>query len=128
MKPKHNRAGILFSGGPAPSANAVISSTALNFLDNNVPVIGIMRGYEFLQDFNKNYPKMRKDVHYGTITRDITKARNRGGIFLRTSRANPGRDIKTMEDLKNPEQSARLKNILDAFEHLEIGALISIGG
>jgi 6-phosphofructokinase 1 len=128
MKPKHNRVGILFSGGPAPSANAVISSTALNFLDNNIPVIGIMRGYEFLQDFNKNYPKLRKEVHYGTITREITKARNRGGIFLRTSRANPGKDIRTMEDLNNPEKSSRLKNIIDAFEHLEIGALISIGG
>ena len=128
MKPKYNRVGVLFSGGPAPSANAVISSVALNFLDNNVPVIGIMRGYEFLQDFNKNYPKLRKDVHYGTITYDITKARNRGGIFLRTSRANPGKDIKTMEDLNNPEKNARLKNILDAFEYLEIGALVSIGG
>ena len=33
-----------------------------------------------------------------------------------------------MEDLNNPEKNARLRNILDAFEHLEIGALISIGG
>jgi len=128
MKPKYNKVGILFSGGPAPSANAVISSTAVNFLDNNVPVIGIMRGYEFLQDFNKNYPKLRKDLHYGTITHEITKARNRSGIFLRTSRANPGKDIRTMEDLNNPEKNHRLKNILDAFEYLEIGALVSIGG
>ncbi|MBN1495297.1 MAG: 6-phosphofructokinase [Spirochaetes bacterium] len=128
MKPKYNKVGILFSGGPAPSANAVISSTAVNFLDNNVPVIGIMRGYEFLQDFNKNYPKLRKDLHYGTITHEITKARNRSGIFLRTSRANPGKDIRTMEDLNNPEKNNRLRNILDAFEHLEIGALVSIGG
>ncbi|OHD66370.1 MAG: hypothetical protein A2176_07775 [Spirochaetes bacterium RBG_13_51_14] len=128
MKPKHNRVGVLFSGGPAPSANAVISSVSLNFLDNNVPVTGIMRGYEFIQDFNKNYPKLRKDLHYGNITYEITKARNRSGIFLRTSRANPGKDIKTMEDLNNPEKNARLRNILDAFDYLEIGALVSIGG
>lgn len=128
MNPKYNRVGVLFSGGPAPSANAVISSVALNFLDNNVAVTGIMRGYEFLQDFNKSYPKLRKDVHYGTITYDITKARNRGGIFLRTSRANPGKEIRTMEDLNNPEKNGRLKNIIDAFEYLEIGALVSIGG
>jgi ATP-dependent phosphofructokinase / diphosphate-dependent phosphofructokinase len=128
MKPKFNRVGVLFSGGPAPSANAVISSVALNFLDNNIPVTGIMRGYEFIQDFNKHYPKLRKDVHYGAITYEITKARNRGGIFLRTSRANPGKEVKTMEDLNNPEKNARLRNILDAFDHLEIGALISIGG
>jgi 6-phosphofructokinase len=128
MKPKFNKVGILFSGGPAPSANAVISSVALNFLDDDVPVVGIIRGYEFIQDFNKNYPKLRKDLHYANITHDVTKARNRSGIFLRTSRANPGREIKTMEDLNNPEKNSRLRNILDAFEYLEIGSLISIGG
>ncbi|MCU0846669.1 MAG: 6-phosphofructokinase [Spirochaetes bacterium] len=128
IKPKHKNVGILFSGGPAPSANAVISSVALNLIDKNIPVIGIMRGYEFIQDFNKNYPKLRKDVHYGIITQEITKARNRSGVFLRTSRANPGKDIKTMEDLNDPIKNARLKNILDAFESLQIGALISVGG
>jgi len=128
VKPKHKKVGILFSGGPAPSANAVISSVALNFMNDNIPVIGIMRGYEFLQDFNKNYPKLRKDVHYGDITGEITKARNRSGIFLRTSRANPGKDIKTMEDLNDSEKNTRLRNIIDALEYLEVGALISIGG
>jgi len=125
---KHKKVGILFSGGPAPSANAVISSVAETFIRDNVPVIGIMRGYEFLQDFNKNYPKLRKDVHYGNITENITKIRNRTGIFLRTSRANPGKDIKTMDDLNDPVKNARLRNIIDALEYLEIGALISIGG
>ena len=128
VKPKFNKVGILFSGGPAPSANAVISSVALNFLDNDIPVLGIMRGYEFIQDFNKNNPKIRKEIHYTNITYDVTKARNRSGIFLRTSRANPGRDIKTREDLLKPEKNARLRNILDALDYLEIGALISIGG
>jgi len=126
--PKHKKVGILFSGGPAPSANAVISSVAETFIRDNIPVIGIMRGYEFIQDFNKNYPKLRKDVHYGNITEDITKIRNRTGIFLRTSRANPGKDIKTMEDLNDPVKNARLRNIIDALDYLEIGALISIGG
>lgn len=127
-KLKHKKVGILFSGGPAPSANAVISSVGLNFLERNVPVIGIMRGYEFLQDFNKNYPKLRKGVHYGDMTYEITKARNRSGIFLRTSRANPGKGIKTMEDLNDPEKNTRLKHIVDALDYMEIGALISIGG
>ncbi len=124
----NKKVGILFSGGPAPSANAVISSVAETFIRANIPVIGIMRGYEFLQDFNKNYPKLRKDVHYGSITENITKIRNRTGIFLRTSRANPGKEIKTMDDLNDPVKNARLRNIVDALEYLEIGALISIGG
>ena len=127
-KPKFNNVGILFSGGPAPSANAVISSVSLSFLDNNIPVIGIMRGYEYLMEFNKSNPKLKKDVHYGNITYEITKARNRSGVLLKTSRANPGKEIKTVEDLKNPDKNYLLRNILDAFEYLQIGALISIGG
>ncbi|MBN1531890.1 MAG: 6-phosphofructokinase [Spirochaetes bacterium] len=128
IKPKHKNVGVLFSGGPAPSSNAVISAVALNFLDNHVPVIGIIRGYEFIQDFNKSNPKLRKGLHYDVITHEVTKARNRSGIFLRTSRANPGREVKRMEDLDNLEKNMRLKNILDAFDYLQIGALISIGG
>ncbi|MFC1670320.1 6-phosphofructokinase [Spirochaetota bacterium] len=128
VKPKHKKVGILFSGGPAPSANAVISSTAIRFLDSNIHCVGIMRGFEYLQDFNKDYPKLRKDLHYGDITYDITRARNRSGIVLRTSRANPGKGIKSMKDLKDPKKNGRLMNILDALNYLEIGALITIGG
>lgn len=127
-KQTKKRVGILFSGGPAPSANAVISSVALNLLDNNISVVGLFRGYEFLQDFNKDFPKLRKEVHYTEIDYNITRVRNNPGIYLRTSRANPGKLIKTMDDLNNPEKNARLRNIIDAFEHLNIGTLVSIGG
>jgi 6-phosphofructokinase 1 len=128
MKPKHRKVGILFSGGPAPSANTVISATSVNFLDNNIPVVGIFRGYEFIQDFNQHYPKLRKGVHYEEITYNITQVRNERGIYLRTSRANPGKNIKTLEDIKNPELNAQLRNIIEAFDYLNIGALVSIGG
>lgn len=126
--PKGSRVGILFSGGPAPSANTVISSTALNFLDHNIPVIGFYRGYEFIQDFNISNPRLRKGTHYEEITYEITRFRNDRGIYLKTSRANPGKDIKSIEDLKNPEKNQRLRNIIQACEYLDIGALISIGG
>ncbi len=39
------RVGILFSGGPAPAANAVISAAATSFLDAGREVIGIFQGY-----------------------------------------------------------------------------------
>ncbi len=127
-KPKYNKVGILFSGGPAPSANTVISATALNFLDNNLPVIGVFRGYEFIQDFNPGNPRLRKGVHYEELNYNITQVRNERGIYLRTSRANPGKDIKTIDDIRDPEKNIRLRNIIDAFEYLGIGALVSIGG
>ena len=130
MDQQNKKVGILFSGGPAPSANTVISSTALNFLDSHVPVIGIFKGYEYIQDFNINSPDMqlRKDMHYTDITYDISQVRNDRGIYLKTSRANPGKNIEKLEDLKDKEKNKKLQNILDAFEHLRIGALISIGG
>lgn len=127
-KVKHKKVGILFSGGPAPSANTVISSTALNFLDHGIPVIGFYRGYEFMQDFNINYPKLKKGTHYTEINYDITQVRNERGIFLRTSRANPGKGINTMDELMDQGKNARLRNIMDACEYLNIGALVSIGG
>lgn len=70
MKPKNKKVGILFSGGPAPSANTVISSTSLNFLENHIPVIGIYKGYEYIQNFDINSPELqlRKEIHY---TRDF---------------------------------------------------------
>jgi 6-phosphofructokinase len=130
MDQKNKKVGILFSGGPAPSANTVISSTALNFLDSHVPVIGIFKGYEYIQDFNINSPELqlRKDTHFTEISYDISQVRNDRGIYLKTSRANPGKNIEKLEDLKDKEKNKKLQNIIDAFEHLRIGALISIGG
>ena len=42
------RVAILFAGGPAPAANAVISTAANSFLRNDIEVIGIMNGYSHL--------------------------------------------------------------------------------
>ncbi len=127
-KPERKKVGLLFSGGPAPSANTVISSTALNFLDSGIPVVGIFRGYDYIQDFHSSDPKLKKGVHYEELDYEITQVRNERGIYLRTSRANPGQAIKNSDDIKDPVKSERLRNILDAFEYLEIGALVSIGG
>ena len=38
------RVGIVFSGGPAPGANAVISAAASSFLEAGVEVYGIFHG------------------------------------------------------------------------------------
>ena len=46
-KIRHNfkRAAILFAGGPAPAANAVISTAGVSFLRNDIEVLGIQYGY-----------------------------------------------------------------------------------
>ncbi|MCU0822218.1 MAG: 6-phosphofructokinase [Spirochaetes bacterium] len=128
MTTKRKKVGILFSGGPAPSANTVISSTSLNFIDNGVPVIGFIKGYENIQNFDRESPNIEKNVHYIEIDYDITQVRNERGVFLKTSRANPGKNIMTEDDLKNNERNLKLRNIINCFEYLNADTLISIGG
>lgn len=130
MELKGKKVGILFSGGPAPSANTVISSTALNFLDAHIQVIGFFKGYEYIQNFDINSPdtQLRENIHFTEITKSISQVRNDRGIYLKTSRANPGKNIEKIEDLKDSEKNKKLQNIIHAFEHLRTGALISIGG
>jgi len=120
--------GIVFSGGPAPAANAVISSATLNFLDNGIPVFGFIGGYKHLVDYNKDKSSLIEGEHYLKLDNNISNTRNRRGISIQTSRANPGKMIKKPEDLDDPEKTQNLRNVLDAFEKLDIGLLISIGG
>ncbi|MCP5049322.1 MAG: 6-phosphofructokinase, partial [bacterium] len=96
--------GLLFSGGPAPAANAVISSVSLNFIDRKIPIIGIFNGFEYIEDYNSKHPEeMVEDVHYRVLDVTISRIRNSRGVYLKTSRANPGKDIKCKEDLKDPK-------------------------
>ena len=47
---------ILFAGGPAPAANAVISTAAASFLRNGIQVLGIQRGYSGLIEYTPDAP------------------------------------------------------------------------
>ncbi len=123
------KVGVLFSGGPASAANTVISSAVLAFLNKNIQVIGVYNGFEYLEKFEKYNPySLVEKVHYFHFDTSVNRIRNIRGVFLRTSRANPGREIQSVEDLKDPKKTRSLQNILDAFEHLGIGYLITIGG
>ena len=48
------RVAILFAGGPAPAANAVISTAAASFLSNDIEVLGILHGYSNLVEYAPN--------------------------------------------------------------------------
>ena len=93
------RVGILFSGGPAPAANAVISAATMSFLNAGVAVIGFYNGFKNLEQFSAERPLVEgKD--YICLTRDdVSGIRNEGAIVLRTSRANPGKPIRAFDDL-----------------------------
>ena len=122
------RVAILFSGGPAPSANAVIGSAAVCFARAGIEVYGMKHGYSSLVSYTDG-KKFQEGVDYIRLDKNIEEGlRTRQGICIGTARANPGKLLKVPVDLDNPEKTAPLKTVYDALTSLGIDALISIGG
>jgi 6-phosphofructokinase len=123
------RAGILFAGGPAPSANAVISAAAISFLEDDRQVVGFFHGYSNLQDYHPVSRRLLPDEHYRVFEeRDLRGLRNSRGVIIGTARSNPGKPVRSPTDLDDPEKTQKLRNVYNALVDLEIDALISIGG
>jgi ATP-dependent phosphofructokinase / diphosphate-dependent phosphofructokinase len=118
---------LVFSGGPAPAANAVISSAALGFLDNGVSAVGLLDGFTFVQDFDGSLPLL-EGKHYLDLDTTISTIRNQRGIFLRSARANPGKEVKSKSDLADPVKTIRLKASAAALRSLGVTALVTLGG
>ncbi len=122
------RVGILFAGGPAPAANAVISTAAASFLRNNIEVYGLLHGYSHLVEFGPDHPLVEGRDYIPISHKLLRRTRNSQGILIGTSRSNPGKDVFAPEHLKDPERTAPLKAVYDGLISLGIDALISIGG
>jgi 6-phosphofructokinase 1 len=125
---KFKRVGILFAGGPAPAANAVISAAAASFLRAGVQVVGIKYGYSSLIDFDPDKPLVEgKD--YMMLTHSVLgRTRNSQGIMIGTARSNPGKHINRPADLKDPKKAAPMARVYQGLKSIGIDALISIGG
>lgn len=124
-----SRVGIVFSGGPAPGANAVISSATSALRRAGVEVVGLLYGYSRILDYDGDPGSLREGVTHHVITdRDLWGLRHRRGISLGTARAHPGREIRNADDLADPERTAGLHRVYAALTALGLDALISIGG
>ena len=84
------RVGIVFSGGPAPGANAVISTAAVSFLRQHIEVIGVLNGYSNLVDYHPEKPLIEGREYVMIDQRMLRRTRNLRGIILGTARTNPG--------------------------------------
>ena len=122
------KVGILFSGGPAPSANAVISAAAASFNKNGIEVVGIMHGYSHLMEFGPDHPLVEGKDYIVLNQERLQRTRNSRGIIVGTARANPGKHVSSPDHLKDPEKSAPLKTVYEALDSIGVDALISIGG
>src|SRR5690606_22212429 len=58
------RVGLVFSGGPAPGANAVIAAAASSFVEDGREVVGFFHGYSNLQDYHPVTRRLLPDEHY----------------------------------------------------------------
>jgi 6-phosphofructokinase 1 len=100
---------IAVAGGPAPGINSVIGAATIRACLSHVEVLGITEGFRWVMtgDTSRVVPL--------TIG-DTSRIHFRGGSMLGISRANP---------TKRPEA---MRHVLEAFERLDIGMLVTIGG
>jgi ATP-dependent phosphofructokinase / diphosphate-dependent phosphofructokinase len=122
------RVGLVFSGGPAPAANAVIAAAASAFRRAGTEVIAILQGYSRLVDY-RDGDELAPGIHYRMIEdRELRGLRNSRGVVLGTARANPGSSIRSHAQLDDPQLNGGLRAVYGALCELELDGLISIGG
>jgi 6-phosphofructokinase len=109
IKPDTSRVAILVGGGPAPGINSVIGAAAIRAALGGAEVIGIADGFRWL---------MRGDTdHVVPLPIEaVSRIHFQGGSILRTSRANPTKNV------------ADLETVILALAKLRVGRLITIGG
>lgn len=122
------RVGVVFSGGPAPAANAVISATVSSFRRAGIEVVGFQHGYQGLIEYGPERPLVQGKDYKLFTDQDLRGLRNARGIFIGTSRANPGKHVRGPTDLDDAERVAPLKRVWEGLASLGVEALVSIGG
>ncbi len=119
---------ILFAGGPAPGANAVISTAAASFIRNGIQVLGIRHGYSGLMEFGPDRPMTEGRDYILLDQKALRRTRNSAGIIIGTARSNPGKKVSSPEHLDDAEKTKPLRTVYEALCSLGVDALVSIGG
>src|SRR5262245_37819593 len=103
------RLAILVGGGPAPGINSVISAATIRARLEDVEVVGIRDGFEWIMQGNI-------DRVLPLEIEQVSRIHFRGGSHIGISRANPTR---------NP---AHLENVVISLLRLNVSMLLTIGG
>lgn len=101
--------GIIVGGGPAPGINGVISSAAIEAINEGKEAVGIMDGFKSLCEGDKG-------CAVSLTIAEVSRIHTQGGSILRTSREKPDR-IKE-----------RFKIIMSTLKAIGIKYLVTIGG
>jgi len=100
---------IVVGGGPAPGINGVISAATIEAINRGHRVFGVYDGFQWLAQGDTSHAK-ELTIH------DVSRIHFQGGSVLRTSRENPTKDPKKMD------------NVVNALLELGVNYLITIGG
>ncbi len=131
------RIGVLTGGGDVPGLNPCIKALVLHAIDEGFEVIGIRRGWGGLLHYNPDNPASQRENVLRLTKRVVRKVDRSGGTFLHTSRTKPSK-VKAAEvpkflrgddyDAQRAEPYDHTPHVLRAIEHLELDAMIPIGG
>ncbi|PIE33833.1 6-phosphofructokinase [candidate division KSB3 bacterium] len=100
---------IMCGGGPAPGLNGVINAAAIEAINRGIRVLGIYDGFQWLAQGDTTHVKE-------LTIEDVSRIHFQGGSMLRTSRENPTKDPKKME------------NVVKTLLELNVDYLVTIGG
>ena len=131
--------GILTGGGDVPGLNPCIKAVVMNALEEGYRVIGILKGWAGLLNYDLNEPSKSAQYVRTLVGRDVRTVDRTGGTFLHTSRTNPERvpENDAPSFLKNSKWGKRSDNggymdytdyVINNIENLGIDVMVPIGG
>jgi 6-phosphofructokinase 1 len=127
--------GVIHAGGPAPGGNLVNLAAALRAQDHGLTIRAFKKGYKHLMNPKLEMDQIMTDPRTSILLdrETIRLLRSTDALRIKTDRANPSKPtkdiaIKSAADISDDSKAFALDRILDVFEQLRIGALISIGG
>ena len=126
---------ILTGGGDVPGLNPCIKTLVYRSASEGIRVLGMMRGWAGLLEYNPNDPKGAKHCFQELKPSDVRTIDRSGGTYLHTSRTNPSavqkKDApafieKEFKKGNNPKDFT--PHVLKNLEQLGVDAVIPIGG
>jgi 6-phosphofructokinase 1 len=129
------RIGILTGGGDVPGLNPCIKAVVDRVIYDGHEVVGFRRGWAGLLEYDLDDPEGSNVRHVIPLDLNTVRTIDRtGGTFLHTSRTNPQRvrDKDVPPHLRDQALGEGphdfTQHTLEVLEHLEIDAMIPIGG
>ena len=135
---KKSRIAILTGGGDVPGLNPCIKTLVYRAESEGIEVIGIRRGWAGLLAYSPDIsdtPDLSFKCYQKITAPEVRTIDRSGGTFLHTSRTNPSAarkkdvpDFLKKQFEKGEEVKDFTSHVLENLEHLEIDAIIPLGG